>query len=194
MQTNKDIQKWTLLKEEDVSPSPWFPVMKHTVKLANGNVIDDYYYSPLGDVVQVLAVTRDNEVVLVQQYKHGIGEILIELPGGMLQKNRSIIESALNELEEETGIKATPDQLISLGKIINNPTKLNQVTHGFILFDAAFNSVQKLDSTEDILIMTKPAPDVLKMAISGEISVTDSLNFILKAALAYPEIFQLDKR
>jgi 8-oxo-dGTP pyrophosphatase MutT (NUDIX family) len=194
MQADKEIQKWTLVKEEDVSPSPWFPLVKHTVKLANGDVIDDYYYSPLGDVAQVLALTKNNEVVLVKQYKHALGEVLIELPGGMQQKNRSIIESALNELEEETGIEATADQLISLGKIANNPTKLNQITYGFILFDAEFNSVQKLDSTEDIMIMTKPAPEVLKMAISGEIYVTDSLNFILKAALAYPNIFELDKR
>ena len=194
MQADKEIQKWTLVKEEDVSPSPWFPLVKHTVKLANGDVIDDYYYSPLGDVAQVLALTKNNEVVLVKQYKHALGEVLIELPGGMQQKNRSIIESALNELEEETGIKATANQLISLGKIANNPTKLNQITYGFILFDAEFNSVQKLDSTEDILILTKPAPEVLKMAINGEIYVTDSLNFILKAALAYPDIFELDKR
>src|ERR1700744_3249558 len=102
MQADKEIQKWTLLKEEDVSPSPWFPLVKHIVKLANGNIIDDYYYSPLGDVAQVLAVTKTNEVVLVKQYKHALGQVLLELPGGMQQKNKSIIESALNELEEET--------------------------------------------------------------------------------------------
>jgi ADP-ribose pyrophosphatase len=191
MQADKEIQKWTLIKEEDVSPSPWFPVLRHTVKLANGNVIDDYYFSPLGDVVQVLPITKNNEVVLVKQYKHGMGEILLELPGGMQQKNKSVIESALNELEEETGIKTTADKLISLGKIANNPTKLKQVTYGFILFDAEFNAVQKLDATEDIQIITLPAPQVLQMAIDNEIWVTDSLNFILKAALAYPDIFGL---
>ena len=193
MQQDKEIQKWTVIKEEDVSPSPWFPVLKHTVKLANGNIIDDYYFSPLGDVVQVLPITKNNEVVLVKQYKHGMGEILLELPGGMQQKNRSVIESALNELEEETGIKTTVDKLISLGKIANNPTKLKQVTYGFILFDAEFNAVQKLDATEDIQIITLPAPEVLRMAINNEIWVTDSLNFILKAALAYPDIFGLPR-
>jgi ADP-ribose pyrophosphatase len=194
MQADKQIQKWTLIKEEDVSTSPWFPLVKHTVKLANGNIIDDYYFSPLGDVAQVLALTKNNEVVLVKQYKHALGQVLIELPGGMQQKNKSIIESALNELEEETGIKTTADKLISLGKVANNPTKLNEVTYGFILFDAEFNSTQKLDASEDILILTKPAPKVLKMALNGEIWVTDSLNFILKAALAYPDIFELATR
>ncbi len=194
MEADKEIQKWTVLKEEDVSPSPWFPVIKHKVQLANGNVVDDYFFSPLGDVVQVLPVTKNNEVVLVKQYKHGMGEILLELPGGMQQKNRSVIESALNELEEETGIKTTADKLISLGKIANNPTKLKQVTYGFIMFDAEFNAVQKLDSTEDIQVVTLPAPQVLQMALKNEIWVTDSLNFILKAALAYPDVFGLAKR
>jgi len=194
MYADNKIQKWTILNEQDVSPSQWFPLVKHTVKLANGNIIDDYYYSPLGDVAQVLAITKTNEVVLVKQYKHALGQILLELPGGMQQKNKTIVESALNELEEETGIRAIEGQLISLGKIANNPTKLNQVTYGFILFDAEFNSVQKLDATEDIQVLTKPAPEVLKMAISGEIWVTDSLNFILKASLAYPDVFGLEGR
>jgi ADP-ribose pyrophosphatase len=191
MQPDKEIQKWTVINEQDVSPSPWFPVLKHKVKLANGNVVDDYYFSPLGDVVQVLPVTKNNEVVLVKQYKHGMGEILLELPGGMQQKNTSVIQSALNELEEETGIKTTAENLLSLGKIANNPTKLKQVTYGFILFDAEFNAVQKLDATEDIQVITLPAPQVLQMAINNEIWVTDSLNFILKAALAYPDVFGL---
>ncbi|MBE9583047.1 NUDIX hydrolase [Mucilaginibacter sp. JRF] len=189
--TDKEIKPWKLLSEQDVSPSPWFPILKHSVQLTNGSVVDDYYFSPLGDVAQVLAITKNNEVVLVRQYKHALGQILLELPGGMQQKNKSIIESALNELEEETGIKATADQLISLGKIANNPTKLKQITYGFILFDAEFNSQQKLDSTEDIEVLTLPAPEVLHKAIDGDIWVTDSLNFILKAALAYPDVFGL---
>ncbi|UEG52351.1 NUDIX hydrolase [Mucilaginibacter daejeonensis] len=184
-----DIQKWKVLKEEDVSPSPWFPILKHTVELANGKIVDDYYFSPLGNVVQVLALTPQHEVVLVRQYKHALGEILLELPGGMQQKGRTLIQSALNELEEEVGIKAEADQLISIGKITNNPTKTKQITYGYILFNAVFNSEQKLDETENIEVLTMPAPQVLQHVKDGLIWVTDSMNFILKAALQYPEIF-----
>ncbi|GAA4909088.1 NUDIX hydrolase [Mucilaginibacter defluvii] len=189
--TDKEIKPWKLLGEEDVSPSPWFPILKHTVELANGSIVDDYYFSPLGDVVQVLAITKNNEVVLVEQYKHALSQVLLELPGGMQQKNKSIVESALNELEEETGIKATANRLIPMGKIANNPTKLRQITYGFVLFDAEFNSEQKLDITEDIRVLTLPAHEVLQKAINGEIWVTDSLNLIFKTALAYPEVFGL---
>lgn len=183
------IKKWVVLEEQDVSPSPWFPLLLHKVQLANGLIVDDYYFSPLGDVVMILAVTPDKQVVLVRQYKHGLGEVVLELPGGMQQKGKTIIDSALNELEEETGIKTSADKLISLGKISNNPTKTRQVTYGFIVFDAEFNSVQKPDVTEAIEVSTMPAPEVLQQVINGGIHVTDSVNFIFKAAAMYPDIF-----
>jgi ADP-ribose pyrophosphatase len=186
-----DIQKWKVLKEQDVSPSPWFPILQHTVQMANGRVIDDYFFSPLGDVVQVLALTPANEVILVRQYKHGLGEILLELPGGMCQNGKSLIQSALNELEEEVGVRAVAEDLISLGRIANNPTKTRQITYGYILFNAQFNSVQKLDETEAIEVLTMPAPEVLQQVKDGKIWVTDSMNFILKAALQYPDIFEV---
>ena len=186
--TNKEIKPWTVLEEEDISPSHWFPLTRQKVQLTNSNIYD-YYFSRLGDVVQVLAVTKQKEIVLVRQYKHGLGQITLEIPGGLQQEGKSIIQSALNELEEETGIKAIVDQLISLGKIAINPTKLKQVTYGFIVFDAEFNSEQRLDTTEDIEVVLMPAPQVLQMALNGEIWVTDSLNFILKSAMLYPEVF-----
>lgn len=187
----ENIQKWTVLEEKDISPSPWYPLKLQKVQLPNGHVIDDYYMSELGDVVQVLALTANSEVVLTRQYKHGLGEILIELPGGMQQKNKSLLQSAVNELEEETGIKVATTELIPLAKIAINPTKLKQVTYGYIVFNAEFNSVQKPDITEAIEVITIPAPKVLQMVKDGEIYVTDSVNFILMAALKYPEIFQL---
>jgi len=185
------IQKWTVLKEEDISPSPWFPLTKQTVQLPAGLVVDDYFFAPLGNVVQVLALTPKHEVVLTLQYKHGIGDILIELPGGMQQPGKSLLESAIAEMEEETGVKTTAEQLIPLGKIAINPTKLKQVTYGYLLFDAEFNSVQKPDPTEVIEVITVPVPKVLQMVKEGEIWVTDSVCFILKAALLYPDIFEL---
>jgi len=185
------LQPWTILKEEDVSPSPWFPLLKHTVQLANGHIMDDYYLALLGNVVIVLALTPAHEVVLVRQYKHGLGQVLLELPGGIEQDGKGVIGSALNELEEETGVRATADQLISLGKVNVNPTKMRQVTNGFIVFDAEFNSKQKFDISEDIEVVLLPAKQVLQMVKDGEIWTTDSVNFILKAALRYPDIFGL---
>ncbi|MBW4890640.1 NUDIX hydrolase [Mucilaginibacter sp. HMF5004] len=185
------LKPWTILEEEDVSPSPWFPLLRHTVQLPSGMIMDDYYLAPLGDVVMVLALTAKSEVVLVRQYKHGLGQILLDLPGGLEQPGKGILGSAMAELEEETGIKVDAGQLISLGKITVNPTKTKQVVYGFIVFNAEFNSVQKPDPAEEIEVVTCPAIEVLQKVKDGDIWTTDSVNFILKAALLYPDIFGL---
>ncbi|WP_114938124.1 NUDIX hydrolase [Mucilaginibacter endophyticus] len=183
------IKPWIVLEDTDVSPSHWFPIRKQKAKLPNELIIDDYYFSPLGNVVQVLPITPNNEIVLVRQYKHGLGEILIEVPGGMQQANKTLTQSAIAELEEECGIRANEQELVPLTTMAINPTKLHQVTYGYILFDAKFNSIPKPDATEQIELFIVPASEALKMVDNGEIWVTDSMNLILIAARKYPAIF-----
>lgn len=184
------IEKWKIISTEDASPSSWLPVLKQKVILPNNTIVDDYYVATFGNVVMVLPITKDNKIILVKQYKHGVGEILIELPAGSQHDQLSIKESALEELEEETGIKTTLSNLISLGVISNNPTKTNHITYGFIANNISFNSKQTLDITEDIEIMKIPSRDVIKMILSGEIWVGDSVSFIMKAYLMFPQIFK----
>ncbi len=184
------MKKWKILKKEDVSPSKWFPVIQHKVELPNGSIIDDYFISPMGNVVMVLPVTTKNEIVLVKQYKHALGEILIELPAGFQQDGKSLEESALAELEEEVGIKTSNDNLVFLGKTANNPTKTTHVTYCYIAKDLEFNSKQNLDVTEDIEILKVYPTEVLKMVKDGEIWVADSIVNIVKAFFKYPDIFK----
>lgn len=184
------MEKWKIIKEVDVSPSKWFPVLQHTVKLPNGTVVDDYFISPLGNVVMILPITAKNEIVLVKQYKHALGEILIELPAGFQQKGKTLEESALAELEEEVGIKTNADNLIFFGKTANNPTKMRNVTYCYLAKNLEFNSKQQLDATEDIEIIKVSPQEVLEMIKKGEIWVADSVAAITRAFFKYPEVFR----
>jgi len=184
------MKKWKILKKEDVSPSKWFPVIQHKVELPDGMIIDDYFVSPIGNVVMILPVTTKNEIVLVKQYKHALGEILIELPAGFQQEGKSLEESALAELEEEVGIKTTADNLIFLGKTANNPTKTTHVTYCYIATNLNFNSKQNLEITEDIEILKVSPKKVLEMVKRGEIWVADTIVNIVKAYFKYPDIFK----
>lgn len=184
------MKKWKVLKVEDVSPSKWFPVMQHKVELPDGTIIDDYFISPMGNVVMILPITTQNEIVLVKQYKHALGEVVIELPAGFQQKGKSLEESALAELEEEVGIKTTSDNLIFLGKTANNPTKTTHVTYCYIATNLDFNSKQNLEITEDIEVLKLPPQEVLRMIHNGEIWVADSIANIMKAFFQYPDIFK----
>jgi 8-oxo-dGTP pyrophosphatase MutT (NUDIX family) len=184
------MKKWKIIKETDVSPSKWFPVFQHTVELSNGNIIDDYFISRFDDVAMVLPVTSQNEIVLVRQYKHALGEIVIELPAGFQQPGKSIEETALAELEEEVGIKTSADNLVFLGKIANNPTKTKHIKYCYLAKNLEFNSEQKLDDTEDIEIIKVSPQKALEMIKNNEIWISDSVAIILKVFLKFPEIFK----
>lgn len=185
----KKIEKWKLIDNTDVSPSRWFPIEKHVVELPSGKIIDDYFVGILGNVVMVLPITKGGNFVLVRQYKHAYDDILIELPAGFQVKGKTLEESALVELEEETGIRTSKDNLESIGKVTNNPTKTTHVTYGYLARDLDFNSKQKLEETEEIEILQIPPIKVLEMIKNGDIIVADSISFILKTFVLYPELF-----
>lgn len=183
------MKKWKILNETDISPSRWFPLTQHKVELPNGVIVDDYFIGSLKNVGMVLPITTTKEIVLVKQYKHGINEVVIELPAGFQQEGKSIQESALAELEEEVGIKTEIDNLISLGKICNIPTKMNQTTFGYLASGLTFNSVQNLEMTEEIEIMKYSPLETIEMVKKGEIWVGDSVGFLMRAYLSFPKLF-----
>ena len=183
------MKKWKILNRLDVSPNKWFPIEKHTVEIHNNHIIDDFYISPLGDGVMVLPFTKDNKIVLIKQYKHGFGDITYDLPAGFVQKNKSIEESALAELEEETGIKANQNELVAIGEFCNVPGKLRHVTYSYYLQNATFNSTQKLDDCEEIFIETVAPKKVLEMIQNQEIIKSDVVATIMTAFLKFPELF-----
>ncbi len=183
------MQKWKILNEIDVSPSKWFPIKKHEIELPNGEIINDYFITTLGKVAMILPITTENEIVFVKQYKHGVGEILIELPAGFQQKDKTIEESALAELEEETGIKTQIENLVPIGKMSNTPTKSTHVTYGFLAANLEFNSIQSFDSTEEIELLKKSPAETIEMVKNGEIWTGDSVGLIMKAYLMFPELF-----
>jgi len=70
---------------------------------ADGTVIDPYHVVELSDWVNVLAVTSEQEVVLVREYRHGTAEITLELPSGTVEAGEAPLATAQRELQEETG-------------------------------------------------------------------------------------------
>ncbi len=74
--------RWKTIKSRLVFDNPWCQVRQDEVELPNGIVLDDYFVNIRPDIALVLAVTSQREIVFVRQYRHGVSEILLELPGG----------------------------------------------------------------------------------------------------------------
>lgn len=180
MQPEREIAKWRTLRSEMVLDHRWYKVRRDEVQLPDGRILDDYFISVRPEVALVFPITPANEVVMVRQYKHGAGQVLLELPGGIIDPaDASPEEAALRELREETGY--TSAKLTKLATLHDDPTKNNNRFHLFLAQDAYPVGGQKLDHTEDIVIERIPLGQVKAKALNGEIKVANSLAIILLA-------------
>lgn len=94
-----------ILSEELIYKGVVFDVKKKKVKLPNGKIVDRDVIEPR-KAVAVVAITDDDKVLLVKQYRAAVKKDLWEIPAGLIEEGEDPKESALRELEEETGYKA----------------------------------------------------------------------------------------
>jgi 8-oxo-dGTP pyrophosphatase MutT (NUDIX family) len=180
MSKNKKIDHWKTIKSELVFNHTWYKLRRDHVALPDGQELDDYFVSVRSDVVLVFAVTEDNHVVMVRQYKHGIGKILIELPGGVIDEGENAPqEAAMRELLEETGY--TSHEFEQLLEVSDNPTKDTNTIYFFLARNARQVAAQQLDATENIEVLTVPLAQVESMILSGQIQVAGSVALCLLA-------------
>ena len=172
---------WEILNSEIVFNNIWYKVRKDTVQLPSGTIIKDYYVSELKDVVSVFALTKEQKVIFVKQYRHGVKKVLLELPAGTYKKGETPKEVAEHELREETGYKT--DKLISLGTIFDYPTKNSHRINLFLAKGAVYQGKPRPEKTEDIEVVLLPMKDLLRLIKKGEISVSGTIVCILRALI-----------
>ncbi|MFA6587755.1 MAG: NUDIX hydrolase [Patescibacteria group bacterium] len=98
------LKKWKVLSQEMVFKKYGRGIEKVVYKLPSGKK-SDFYLKAESIPAGILALTKKKQVILVKQYRPGPDKILLELPGGAVEKNERPIEAAKRELLEETGYK-----------------------------------------------------------------------------------------
>ena len=151
----------------------WFKVRQDRVQLPDGKVIEDYYLWESEDVAMVVPITSEGKLVLVQQYKHGAGDIMIECPAGYLAENEDGESAARRELGEETGYEIK--EMEPLGALINYPTKETGKLHVFAARVSKSGEQNNLDPTENIQVLELPVDEVLQMISDGRIWATGTI-------------------
>ena len=168
------LTKWKILNSQYVLDNQWCRIRKDRVKLSNDRVVNDFYVNVRPDIVLILAVTQHEEFVFVRQYRHGVREILLELPGGSFDPNvESSLAAAERELREETGYIA--QHMTHLATLYDNPVKDTNKIHVFIAENAQPTDKQQLDTTENIEIVCVPMIDVMEKLLREEISVSGTI-------------------
>jgi len=143
-------------------------VRSDTVELPDGTIIEDYFVRESRGFAIVAALTPERRIVLVRQYKHGIGQIVLELPAGMIDAEETPEACAIRELAEETGYAGDPPRL--LRSLFADPTSSNASFHVFLIENAVPTFAQSLDTTEAIAVETTTVADLHAAVRDGRIA------------------------
>jgi len=117
------------------------------------------------DAANVIALTPNYEVIMIRQFRYGVEEMTIEVPGGLLESGEDPMISVKRELLEETGYSAS--NWIYLGKVFSNPVFQNNYIHHFFATSAVQTSSQALDPEEDITVIHMPVDEMIEKFTNG---------------------------
>jgi ADP-ribose pyrophosphatase len=158
---------WTVLSSEYIVNDPWVKIRRDTCRLPNGRVITPYYVYEYKPWVTIVAITPQNEVVMINQYRHGLGRTILELPGGTLDgRDPDPLHAARRELLEETGYSG--DQFIPTGEVSADPASHTNLTHTFLVTNAVPIAAPHLDDTEQIDVVLVPLDEAIQKAVAGK--------------------------
>ncbi len=129
----------------------------------------EFYVIESVDWVNVIPLTEDDEVVFIEQYRHGIDGVTLEVPGGMIDRDdASPMVAAAREMREETGYAS--DELVELGVVHPNPALQENRCFSFLANNAKLAGGPRPDDTEDIEVVRYPRRDVPGLLRDGKIS------------------------
>ncbi|HEY4182254.1 MAG TPA: NUDIX hydrolase [Kofleriaceae bacterium] len=120
-----------------------------------------------GGWVNVIAITKDLHVVLINQWRPGVNRVCIEIPGGMIDPGEEPEIAAARELAEETGYTST--RWSKLGTSLPNPAIMGNTLHTYLCEDAEVTQPVHLDSGEAIELFTVPLAEARAMLVDGRI-------------------------
>ena len=160
--------KWKILSSEHLFDDLWFKVRKDICESSEGKIIDPYYVYEFPEWVTAFALTEDNKVIMVRQYRHPVGEVCIELPGGCVDDTDKDLQTAIaRELLEETGYVFSSYE--SLGKTSPNPSTNTNWMHMFLVKGGKKVSEQNLDSNEEIIVELYSIDEIKKLVRENKI-------------------------
>jgi ADP-ribose pyrophosphatase len=128
----------------------------------------DFYVIDCANWVNVVATTPDNQLVMIEQYRHGSNSVELEIPGGMIDAaDASPADAGARELREETGYEGEEPRII--GSILPNPAFMSNTCYTLFVKNCRLKHPLEWDHAEDIVTRLVPLADIPRMLAAGEI-------------------------
>ena len=161
-------QPWTELGREKLHDCKVFDVSRTLSRSPRTGEIHPFYRIDAAEWVNVVTLTPRGEIVMVRQYRHGSGEITLEIPGGMVDPGERPASAAARELLEETGYRGS--EPVHLGTVNPNPALFGNGCHTFLVRDAVRVADIRNDAgTEETAVELLPRSELSRRVLAGEI-------------------------
>ncbi len=162
------IRPWPVISSKTEKKEGLFKVRIDEVIMPTTGKRYSVYALDFSPWVNIIALTETEEVVLVRQYRHGIRDVTLELPGGVVEEENNPEKGAKRELLEETGYYSSEWELI--GKLYPNPAIQTNLCYTYLAKKAYPVASQHLDELEEIEVVLKPLREIPELIKEGVIS------------------------
>lgn len=164
------VKRWKTVESRITYQDPWLKVRSDRCEAQSGHVITPYHVLEYPTWVNVVALTPEARIVLAREYRHGVGDIVVGLPGGGMEPGDASPDEAMRrELREETGY--TAGRLIRLGRSYANAGTQNNIMWSFLAVDARQTHEPAPDANEEIEVVQGDLPAFIGAIESGEVMV-----------------------
>jgi len=177
---------WKICSSEYIHKGPWATLRSDKCEMPDGRVVEQYYVLEYPNWVNAVALTEDNKVLMVRQYRHAAQIVSLEIPGGVIDGDESPEHAIKRELLEETGYQF--DDIEPLCVVYANPSTANNHTYAFLARGGKKVQGQSLDEHEEIVVEEYTIAEIQKLLADNEIKQALHCTTLFYALLKLGEI------
>jgi len=161
-------ETWTRAKTKEIADCRVFKVRMDFCRRESDAAEYNFFVVESPDWVNIIALTENNAVVLIEQFRHGTQEIVLEIPGGMVDEDEQAETTARRELLEETGYSS--DEFIFLGKSRPNPAIQTNWIYHYLALNCEKTEETAFDEHESVVTKLVSLAEIENLVQSGEIT------------------------
>lgn len=148
---NGSIPVWKTIKRRVLAENPFLRLEEHTREESGTKRKADFYLVDAPNWTNVVAITEDDQIVLIDQFRQGSETIELEVPGGIVDEGESAEHASLRELREETGFEPTEkSEIVKIGELIPNPAFIRNVCTTYLVTNVRKTGDAEFDEHEHI--------------------------------------------
>jgi ADP-ribose pyrophosphatase len=160
---------WKTLSSTYVHKGPWATLRADKCEMPDGRIVDEYFVLEYPDWANAVAITEDNKVIMVRQFRQAANIVSLEIPGGVIDPDDRSPELAMRrELLEETGYQF--DKLELLSTVYANPSTANNKTYCYLATGGKKVQGQDLDEHEEIIVEEYSIAEVKELLAENKIA------------------------